>query len=105
MSKRWAVLLTHTAQDFEVNYETDAVRALEELAEVRGNPFGRHLSSADLQDCGQGCQVIISGPRAIIDAAVIRSLKDLVAVIRCGVELRSIDVDAASAAGVLVLNV
>ncbi len=54
--------------------------------------------------CGSGCHVIITEGKTAIDAATLRDLHDLVAVVRCGVEVRHIDVDAASAEGILVVN-
>jgi D-3-phosphoglycerate dehydrogenase len=104
MKPTWSILLTHTEDDFRLNYESDALRALAEFGDVRQNPLGHHLTSAELLTHAAGCQVIITEGKATIDSAVSNNLPDLLAVIRVGVELRKIDVGAASAAGVLVLN-
>lgn len=104
MKPSWTIFLTHTEDDFRLKYETDALRALSEFGDVRQNSLGHHLTAAELVAHAGGCQVIITEGKASINSSVLHNLTDLLAVIRVGVELRSIDVDAASDAGVLVIN-
>src|SRR5947209_6550084 len=100
MERPWTILLTHTTEDFSVNYETEALDVLSALGEVRRNPLDRRFSSSDLLTYGRGCQIIVTEGKTAIDAEALHGIESLLAVIRVGVELRSIDVDTASAEGI-----
>jgi D-3-phosphoglycerate dehydrogenase len=100
----WAVFLTHTEEDLRLYFDAGALAALGETAEVRRNPLGRRLAPGELAEHAAGCAVILSEWETGADAATFAALPALVAFVRCGVEHRNVDVDAASAAGVLVVN-
>jgi D-3-phosphoglycerate dehydrogenase len=75
---------------------------LRALGEVRLNATGRSLTTAQVIEMAAGCEVIVSYRQTEGPAAIFERLPDLVAFVRCAVDIRNIDVDAASAAGVLV---
>jgi len=96
------VFLTHIPEMLENYYGERAVAALAAMAEVVINPTGRVLDADGLALEARGCEIIVSdrqtpGPAAFFDQA-----PDLVAFLRCAVDIRNIDVEAASRNGVLV---
>ena len=99
---RLRVYLTHTAETLENYYGPRALAALRAVAEVRLNETGRHLAGAELAAAAAGCQAIICYRQSPGEAATFAAAPDLVAFHRCAVDIRNIDVAAASAAGVLV---
>lgn len=93
--------LTHNPEDVEAYYG----RALPELgaiAHVVSNPLGRDLTTTELIEAAKDCDVIIAHRSTPGDAAMFASLPRLIAFLRCAVDISTIDVDAASSAGVLV---
>jgi D-3-phosphoglycerate dehydrogenase len=93
--------LTHNPEDLRAYY----ARALPELtaiAKVVTNPLDHDLTTAELIDAAQGCDVIIAHRSTPGDAVLFPALPKLLAFLRCAVDISTIDVDAASAAGVLV---
>ncbi|MFI4998141.1 MAG: NAD(P)-dependent oxidoreductase [Hyphomicrobiales bacterium] len=96
------VFLTHIPEMLENYYGPRAVAALSQMAEVAVNPTGRVLDAGGLAEHARGCQIIVSdrqtpGPGAFFDQA-----PGLVAFLRCAVDIRNIDVEAASRNGILV---
>ncbi|MBW0002527.1 MAG: hydroxyacid dehydrogenase [Hyphomicrobiales bacterium] len=96
------IFLTHTPDMLENYYGPRAVKALREKAEVVINPTGSVLDAEGLAAQAKGCDIIISdrqtpGPREFLDKAT-----DAVAFLRCAVDIRNIDVEAASRNGILV---
>ncbi len=96
------VYLTHTADALENYYGPRALAALREVAEVRLNQTGRHLAGRELAEAAAGCQAIVSYRQSPGEAVTFGHAPDLVAFLRCAVDIRNVDVEAASAAGVLV---
>jgi D-3-phosphoglycerate dehydrogenase len=96
------IFLTH-AEDARAHYYGDeALARLCDLGAVRLNETGRPLTTPELIEEAAGCTVIVSDRQAEGLARVFESLPDLVAFVRCAVDIRNIDVAAASEAGVLV---
>ncbi len=95
------VFLTHNAED-RVAYFGRALPELESLAEVVQNPHERDLTDDELLDLSAGCQVIVAHRSTPGSARLFAEHGDLVAFLRCAVDISTIDVGAASAAGVLV---
>jgi D-3-phosphoglycerate dehydrogenase / 2-oxoglutarate reductase len=96
------IFLTHIPEMLENYYGPRAVAALREMAEVVINPTGRVLDADGLAAEAKGCDIILSdrqtpGPREFFDKAA-----DAVAFLRCAVDIRNIDVEAASRNGILV---
>lgn len=99
------VLLTHTP-DMLANYYGDrALAALRALCDVRLNDTGKVLDAAALAKLAQGCEIIVSdrqtpGPAEFFAQAP----ASLAAFLRVAVDIRNIDVAAASKIGVLVTH-
>ena len=96
------ILLTHADEARAQYYGDDALARLRELGEVRLNESGQPLATPQLIELARGCQVIVSDRTAAGPAAVFEQLEGLVAFVRCAVDIRNVDVGAASARGVLV---
>jgi D-3-phosphoglycerate dehydrogenase / 2-oxoglutarate reductase len=96
------VFLTHTPDALANYYGERALAALRQRAEVRLNETGRHLAGAELAEAARGCEVILSYRQSPGEAATFAQSPDLLAFLRCAVDIRNIDVAAASAHGVLV---
>jgi D-3-phosphoglycerate dehydrogenase len=97
-----SVFLSHHDEDF-ANYFGDGPCAeLARVAEVRRNRTGRVLSGAELAEAAAGCEFIIAHRATPGQAETFANAPDLVAFLRCAVDISTIDVAAASAAGVLV---
>ena len=95
------VFLTHTRDMLANYYGPRAVAAIQQVAEVRLNPTGRVLDAAGLLEHARGCPIVVSdrqtaGPASFFDAA-----PDLVAFLRCAVDIRNVDVESASRNGML----
>ncbi len=96
------VFLTH-APEMRANYYGErALAALRAVAEVKLNPLDRVLGTKDLIEHARGCEIVISDRQTPGEAAVFESLPDLCVFERVAVDIRNIDVAAASRAGVLV---
>lgn len=96
------VFLTHSPEMRANYYGERALAALRAVAEVRLNPLGRVLGTADVIAEAKGCEIIISDRQTPGEAAVFESLPELCVFERVAVDIRNIDVAAASRAGVLV---
>ncbi|ALM84786.1 NAD(P)-dependent oxidoreductase [Bordetella sp. N] len=98
------IFLTHSPLARENYYGPPALQALRELGEVRLNPGADPADPADLIRMAQGCQIIVSSRLAAAPAQVFDALPDLVAFCRVAVDIRNVDVAAASHHGVLVTH-
>ncbi|NOG73156.1 NAD(P)-dependent oxidoreductase [Roseicella sp. DB1501] len=98
------VYLTHTPEALANYYGERALAALRRVAEVRLNESGEHPSGRALAEAAAGCEAIISYRQSPGEAATFAHAPDLVAFLRCAVDIRNVDVAAASAAGVLVTH-
>ena len=95
------VFLTHNPEDRDAYYGRSQPR-LEEIAEVVVNPTDRDLTTPELVEAAEGCEVIVAHRATPGEAEVFKALPKLVAFLRTAVDISTIDVDAATAAGVLV---
>lgn len=102
MHNRLTVYLTHTPDALANYYGERALSALRQVADVQLNGSDRHLAGKELAEAAQGCQAIISYRQSPGEAATFDNAPDLIAFLRCAVDIRNIDVAAASAQGVLV---
>jgi D-3-phosphoglycerate dehydrogenase len=93
--------LTHNPEDLAAYYER-ALPELTAIAEVVTNPLDRDLTPTELVDAAQSCDVIIAHRSTPAEAQLFDALPELLAFLRCAVDISTIDVAAASAAGVLV---
>ncbi len=95
------VFLTHNAEDREA-YFGRALPELEAIADVRLNETGRDLTTPELCAAAGGCEVVVAHRSTPGERALFASSPGLLAFLRCAVDISTIDVDAASAHGVLV---
>src|ERR1700674_1991951 len=96
------VFLTHTPDMLQNYYGERAVAELKRHAEVRINPTGRVLAAEALAQAARGCEIIVSDRQTPGPAALFRQAGDLLAFLRCAVDIRNVDVAAASEQGILV---
>src|SRR5205809_736890 len=96
------ILLTHTPEMFRNYYGERALARLREQGEVRLHSGEHPLAGEALVAAAQGCEIVVSDFKTPGDAPVFEKSPQLVAFLRCAVDIRTIDVAAASRAGVLV---
>ena len=96
------VFVSHPTDKLEQYFGPNATRALQAIAEVRFNPEARDLSTPELIAAAHGCEALIAYRQTPGSKALFRALPELNAFIRCAVDIRTVDVEAASAHGVLV---
>jgi D-3-phosphoglycerate dehydrogenase len=96
------IFLTHPPEALDNYYGERAVAGLKALGEVRFNPAGRELAAAELIEAARGCEVIVSYRQTPGSAELFAGASDLVAFARCAIDIRNVDVAAASRAGILV---
>jgi len=102
MAARVRVFLTHAPEMLANYYGERALGELRAVAEVKLNPHGRVITMAELVTAAADCQIVISDRQTPGEAIVFDSLPNLVAFERVAVDIRNIDVAAASHNGVLV---
>jgi D-3-phosphoglycerate dehydrogenase len=96
------VFVSHPRHMLEHYFGARASAALAQFADVTYNREDRELTTGELAGAARDADVIIAyrqtpGPRALFEA-----LPKLAAFVRCAVDIRTVDVDAASEHGVLV---
>jgi len=97
-----AILLTHSREERRTRFGDAAFAALQALGAVRVNDSDAALTTDQLLALGRGCEVILSDRLTPAEARLFAGLPDLVALCRGAVDIRNIDLEAASAHGVLV---
>lgn len=98
------IFLTHIPDMLTNYYGERALSALKELAPVRLNDTGRVLDARGLAEAARGCEIIVSDRQTPGPAEFFTHAPDLVAFLRVAVDIRNIDVAAASAHGILVTH-
>lgn len=102
--RRPAILLT-CCPAARANYYGDAALAgLRALGEVRLHEGAEPLSGEALIAAARGCQVVVSDRNTPGPAALFAASPDLAVFMRCAMDIRTVDVAAASAHGVLVTH-
>src|SRR5277367_5586160 len=96
------ILLTHTPDMLANYYGPRALAALRELGDVRLNPSDVALDTEALTAAAEGCEIVISDRQTPGEGRLFDRTPDLVAFLRCAVDIRNIDVPAASRYGILV---
>ena len=97
-----AVFVTHPRDKLDQYFGPRATQRLQEIADVRFNPEPRDLSTQELIAIAYDCDALISYRQTSGPELLFRALPQLAAFIRCAVDIRTVDVEAASAHGVLV---
>lgn len=96
------IFLTHTPASRATYYGARPLAALQALGSVRLNEADHPLSSAELLKASEGCRIIVSDRATFGEAALFDAHPTLQAFLRCAVDIRTIDVEAASRNGILV---
>jgi D-3-phosphoglycerate dehydrogenase len=96
------VLLTHTPQFRRQYYGERSLAALQAVAQVVLHEADEALDAAGLVDAARDVELIVADRLTEGPGEIFPRLPKLRAFIRCAVDIRNIDVGAASAAGVLV---
>jgi D-3-phosphoglycerate dehydrogenase len=96
------ILLTHSPEAMALYYGERALAGLRKVGEVRLNPGSAPLEGEALISAAADCDLIVSYRQSPGPAAVFERLPRLKAFVRCAIDIRNIDVAAASKAGVLV---
>lgn len=96
------VFVSHPADKLAQYFGAKASADLEAFAQVGYNPHARELSTPELIEAARGADAIIAYRQTPGPEAVFAALPELVAFVRCAMDIRTIDVAAASRHGVLV---
>jgi D-3-phosphoglycerate dehydrogenase len=96
------ILLTHTPQARRQYYGERSLRGLQDAGEVLLHEADEALDTVGLIHAARDVDLIVADRLTAAPAEVFANLPKLRAVVRCAVDIRNIDVEAASAAGTLV---
>ena len=96
------IFLTNTPDSLPLLFPPNARAKLHEQCELVINPTGKVLAGAELARAAAGCDLVIADRQTPVDRAFFDAAPDVLAVMRCAVDISTIDVDAATANGVLV---
>jgi D-3-phosphoglycerate dehydrogenase len=96
------VFLTHTPAALANYYGPRAVAALRDMADVVINPTGEVLDAEGLVSHAAGCAIVVSDRATPGFADFFDRSPHLIAFLRCAVDIRNVDVEAASRHGILV---
>jgi D-3-phosphoglycerate dehydrogenase / 2-oxoglutarate reductase len=96
------VLLTHTPKSRRQYYGERSLKGLQALAQVQLHEADAALDATGLIDAARDVDIIVADRLTEGRGEIFPRLPNLRAFVRCAVDIRNIDVEAASAAGVLV---
>jgi len=96
------ILLTHTPQSRAQYYGARSLDGLQAIAQVKLHESNDALDAAGLIDAARDVDIIVADRLTAGPGEIFPALPNLRAFVRCAVDIRNIDVGAASAAGVLV---
>jgi D-3-phosphoglycerate dehydrogenase len=96
------VYVSHPSHRLDQYFGPRALQQLRAIAEVRLNPKPRELETDELVAAAQGCDALIAYRQTPAPRSLFAGLPQLAAFIRCAVDIRTVDVAAASEHGVLV---
>jgi D-3-phosphoglycerate dehydrogenase len=96
------ILLTHTPHMRENYYGARALAGLQSLGEVVLHQGSETLEGQALIAAARGCDLIVADRATALPAPIFGALPSLKAALRCAVDIRNIDVTAASSHGILV---
>ena len=96
------VLLTHTPQSRAQYYGERSLNGLQAIAQVKLHESNDALDAAGLIEAAGDVDIIVADRMTQGPGEIFPKLPNLRAFVRCAVDIRNIDVEAASAAGVLV---
>jgi D-3-phosphoglycerate dehydrogenase len=96
------ILLTHSPQALQLYYGERALAGLKRLGDVQLHQGKEPLEGEALIRAAQECDLIVSYRQSPAPATLFERLPKLNAFLRCAIDIRNVDVAAASKAGVLV---
>ena len=96
------ILLTYSPDMLANYYGERALAALHKLGQIRRNGTGRVFDTRALIEAARGCDIVIADRQTAGPAEFFDNAPDLVAFLRVAVDIRNIDVEAASTQGILV---
>jgi len=96
------ILLTHSPEALGLYYGDRALAGLRALGDVVVHRGDAPLEGEALIEAARDCALVVSYRQSPAPAALFERLPGLVAFLRCAIDIRNIDVAAASRAGVLV---
>ena len=96
------IFLTFSPQARKNYYSDRALAALEALCELILNSAAGALSTHELIEAARGSAIIVSDRQTPGEGELFKRLPDLVAFCRCAVDIRTVDIAAASNCGILV---
>lgn len=98
------IFLTHIPDMLENYYGQRALTELRKLGDVRLNETGKVLDADALAKAAKGCEIVISDRQTPGPAEFFAQAPDCVAFLRVAIDIRNIDVAAASQHGILVTH-
>jgi len=98
------ILLTHTPDMLKNYYGARALAELRKLGDVRLNETDKVLDAAAFIKAARGCAIVVSDRQTAGPAEFFADAPDVAAFLRVAVDIRNIDVAAASAQGILVTH-
>ena len=96
------IFLTHTPDMLANYYGSRALSELRKLGDVRLNETARVLDAGALAQAARGCEIVVSDRQTPGPAGFFQQATDCVAFLRVAIDIRNIDVEAASREGILV---
>jgi D-3-phosphoglycerate dehydrogenase len=96
------ILLTHSPEALQLYYGARALAGLRQVGDVQLHEGKKPLEGDALIDAAEGCDLIVSYRQSPGPASLFERLPKLKAFLRCAIDIRNVDVAAASKAGVLV---
>jgi D-3-phosphoglycerate dehydrogenase / 2-oxoglutarate reductase len=96
------ILLTHTPHMRDNYYGARALAGLQSLGEVVLHQDSETLAGQALIAAARTCELIVADRATALPAPIFDALPSLRAALRCAVDIRNIDVAAASSHGILV---
>src|SRR3954447_18137569 len=96
------IFLTHTTDMLKNYYGERALAELHKFGDVRLNDTGKVLDADALAKAARGCEIVISDRQTPGPAEFFAQAPDCVAFLRVAIDIRNIDVPAASKHGILV---
>ena len=96
------ILLTHSPEARALYYGERALAGLRDVGDVKLHQGHQPLEGENLIKAAEDCELIVSYRQSPGPAEVFRRLPRLRAFLRCAIDIRNVDVAAASKAGVLV---
>lgn len=97
-----SVFLSHPAPMRDMYYGPRALQALRRIADVRLNDAAYDLPQPELIAAARDCDVLVAYRQTPAPESFFAALPRLAAFMRCAMDIRTVDVGAASAHGVLV---